>query len=184
MVIITASMLAMLGMLGCDDDEGGAVSSGINSSKQLDELSQAEEQRMCEEFASALEDIFTKETGCKIIAVEMGTSANNSQLCQSTYDGCMNGQMADVLNNLLGEIVGEMADCTPDDSYEDESECNATVGEAEKCANDTIAAFKAALKQLSCDNLGSFQEPEEPASCEVLDQKCSGFTEDENFDDF
>lgn len=174
-VLLSAVMLAAL---GCDDDEGGSLSSGINSSKQLDELTEAEELKMCEEYASEVNSLFTKEKICKLIAVELGKSmGNNTQMCESTYDSCMSDQMQEVFNQLLDDLKIDCSADDYDDGYDDgeEAECNATVGEAEKCANDLIAAAKAALNEISCDNLTSFEEPEEPASCEIVDQKCPGY---------
>ncbi len=180
-VLVTAGMVAVL---GCDDDDGGAVSSGINSSKQLDGLSEAEGQKLCEEFLSEMTKLLDKEALCKIAGISAAEIAAGSvQVCHSTYDGCMKTDRADT---MLDEMLDELASCDSEDFSDDgeEGECNATVGEMEKCANDMLAVYESSLDELSCENFQTFEEPEEPASCQVVEEKCPGVMEDGEFDDF
>jgi len=71
----------------------------------------------------------------------------------------------------------EEDDCKLD---EDEEECDVTVAEAEECLNDNLAAMDDAYGSLSCSSdLNAVKEPEKPASCKAIEDKCPALTEEE-----
>lgn len=166
---------AMTGAFGCDDDDdGGFVSSGVSSSKQLDELTEAEARDMCEEFTSAPGEVFDKEALCRIASFSAArVVANSEDLCRTTYDICMGSSLTDAAS-ILPKLAGDIYDCDPDDFDEDGEyhTCDATVGELERCANDLIAAYDSMIVQMTCDNLGALDWPDRPHSCEVVEEKC------------
>ena len=62
--------------------------------------------------------------------------------------------------------------------------CDATVAEMEACQNDAIALGLGLVDKINCDAVpiaqegNPFGEPESPASCVALEEKCPGITMD------
>jgi hypothetical protein len=181
-LVIATTLVLGMGITSCDDsdDNDNGVLTSLDSSKKLKDLTDEEAYDACVSASEALADLFDKETLCLIAGVmtsiEMG---GNKQMCETMYEQCKNEELSDELDNLSPE-----EDCSEEDddeeSYED---CEATVGELDKCFSDMKKAYQNATDDLSC-NTTDLKEPDEPASCKAIEEKCPGTFGDDDEDDY
>ncbi len=148
------------------------INTGIDPSTPLVDLTEDQRAQACQ----AAEDSFGSSGFVNVIcgfqAVFVGaqsgvtTDAELQAACQTAYEGCLAEPPTDDFSEGACDIPTE--------------NCTATVGEGEACLNDTIAAIQALESEIpSCsevtladlEGLGEV-EPEEPASCAVMDEKC------------
>jgi len=80
--------------------------------------------------------------------------------------------------------LAEPSEDTCDMAVEDVAECDATLGELEACLNDMVAHFTDLSGKIACDTPMEDLPTEEdmsatPPACEVIDEKCPGFFDEE-----
>lgn len=172
---------------GCDSDDGGSgtpsggggsgsgsapkVSHDVDTSKNIESLSDSEVQALCEAYEDAVSGLVTKEVSCKIGALA-AAAFGGAEACDAAYQQCLSqpGEAPSGIDNTCQIDEDKVADC-PD----------VTVGEMEACMNDAIALSNqayAALDDLSCeDGLSGTEglsglDAETPASCKTIQDKC------------
>lgn len=161
------AVVGTLFSLACDsDDEGGGGSGTFNtsvgSSKTIDKLSSAESAQFCKD-AEAWADSFSKSIGPKFCKVA-GLLTDSKAECEKTVSDCVKEV------SVPDESTGM---CMPPEN------CTATVGEVEKCLNDTVTTLNSFLDKFpTCaqiaDGSGSvpLSEPAQPASCKAIEKTC------------
>lgn len=139
---------------------GGAHDSGVEESKLLSELSEAEVQTACDNFASYLDDTFTRtgveELFCEIEGIfTAGFTAQTEeelrQTCAMTRDQCIAEGGADL-------------EC----AYEDVADCDITVAEYEACTTARVEALAEARDSLRCENISLDGDTDEALNLEDL----------------
>lgn len=187
--------LALLLMLGavamasaCGDDDGDSgsatVDSGLPEDKKISDLDEQEVEALCDAAESATEDLIGPEFQCVAVALFFGVFSEDAEACQTTFDLC-SADPEQFLEDSGFEPDPEEGDdeCNIDDIPED---CDATVGEIEACLNEQVAFLQGLTRNFQCaELLADFDgesnplEPNGPA-CQVLEQKCPGFIEDDD----
>jgi hypothetical protein len=155
--VLSAAVLS-LGLVACGGDGDGG--SGVDSDKQLNELTDAEQIALCESFSAEGESISdeTIKIICHLFSAEECTTES--------------------VNACIAQFSGqepEPAECTPE-----EITCTATVGEYENCLDATIAQVKQIAGEINCANAADYAELDQPAACQAIETKCPGFFDDEN----
>lgn len=157
-------------LVACGDSSGGGpVDSGLPAERKGSELSDAEATQLCEaraeHLAAQLDVADLKHQACVTAGIfAAGAGGGMVSTCESVYDMCM--QM----------------DFKPTDGGNDTctlgfelATCEATIGVIEDCFTEQNDATAAALKAVSCDDLG--KEPTTPATgpaCTTAKTSCPG----------
>lgn len=163
---------------GGSSDDGGKSSTTVNTSIPEDtkgsELTQAQTDELCDAAEAVAEATFSesqiKPTMCGFAAWSQASAFNMPSKCQDFYNECLK----EPVESSGDPPVTEEGQCTKPSST-----CTATVGEIEKCINDSFAQAKAMFakfpgcadvgEEFSLEDLGS---QESPASCKVVEAKC------------
>ncbi len=161
-----------LGAAACGDDgNGGGGGSGISGSLKISELSEAQAIALCKEAANGSFGQGIKAGLCTFQGIiEEQISGGN---CEEARDACMKEPITDCEADVKeGDFV---------------SDCDVTVGEYRKCMDDYGAVYQEVAKDITCDTdweeLQSGEEdPEPPASCKAIEQKCPGVFDDTDSD--
>jgi hypothetical protein len=156
---------------GCVEKDSGGIVTTVNESKPLNDLDENEQQDLCEDVQAWAEDNLNEKLfqriDCISDAVEAATAGGggiDEAACQNAYSDCLN-------QPYEGEIDFSEAECNPDAF----PSCDIAVGEYLACAEDSVALLNNLLNSFSCGNLEEFaqqEEPEYPASCQALEQRC------------
>ncbi len=184
-MIRTRACGAILGiwwLAGCGSNADlGGFSSTIDGKTEIDKLTTAQQQTLCDEVTS-----FSKTSGleqdmtellCRyggilaaaLTAPDGATDAQVRAACQTGYDMCISTQSSGTCN------VAGAATCT------------ATVAELSACLNDGFESYQAALKAtppcsaitaaaIQSSQSSSSPAPPQPPSCVTYQQKCSSQT--------
>jgi hypothetical protein len=176
-----------LGSVAC----GGSsktVDSGVDPSKEADELSAEEIQDVCQATVDAAQAIADDDALiCRLAGIFIGQLAGSiggitvvKETCSSTEESCLEdpSDYRDQLEAMGGLTAGLVPNC--EEAPESIEGCTVTVGEYESCASDQIDGIADAFGSIpDCDDLteelldggfeGLVQIPEEsPASCEAI----------------
>jgi len=173
-VSMTMLWLACLPACGGGDSSGGKVNYSVDDSKQVSQVSDAEAVAMCKQTMEALEKAVPKSASCTLSGLFVASLAGgDKKVCQETYDECMKKP----------DEPDDEDTCKLDDEDSKLTDCPVTVGEFEKCINDTIAAVHDVYDGLSCDtdpkSLEDIGDDLEPASCKAIEAKCPELAEDD-----
>lgn len=168
-------------MVGCGG--GGGINSGVDESKPASEVTDDEAEAVCEAAADYAASKFDdQEFSCRTVGLIAGTLSvadgdeAMQEACSVAYDACLETEPEEPEETDCSDASANTADC--DDTV--------TVGEVQTCLEDSIDAGVAAADQLpSCSELtveyvedlaeNPPEEPEDPASCEVVYEACPGF---------
>ena len=150
---------------------GTSFSSGVDSSKKVSELDDADATKICEAAEKTATDFAkdNKEGLCKFSGGIAGGLAgafgqDPATACQMAVDDC-----------LTKDATTETGECMPK-----VADCDATVEEMEACYNDTLDAMNELFgefaskecAELVMDSSESTLNLTAPASCTSLAQKC------------
>lgn len=158
----------------------GAVSS-VDSSKSMNSLSDSEAKQYCEDAQNyqktQLGDADRKKFTCVLTARILASfgakdDADAKSKCQEQFDKCMAGP------DPNADAGAQAAAC---DNFKARlTNCTATVAEANQCVADSATEYKSIASEEPCANVhadaGSSSASffSQPASCDVLSQKCPG----------
>jgi|GEM_PF-5175824 len=144
------------------DSDSETFQTSVGSTKTVDKLTPAETAQFCKDgdaFAKDFEKTFTPKL-CKVAGLLATTKAE----CDMLVNACLKEESEPDQSSGMCEPL---------------TDCTATVGEVQKCLNDTIATFSAYLDKFpSCaqiaDKSGTFpaSEPVSPASCKAIEKTC------------
>jgi hypothetical protein len=151
----------------CGDDDGGG-GSGVDSSKKVSDLTDKEFATICKSIIGKQFSGITQQHWCTFGATLL---SEDKAECLEVRDTCVEDE-----EETIGNVKDEaLQGC---DETVAPADCDVTVAKLEKCANDDTAAFTASLKKVSCDDIESAGEYEEPESCADVPVEC--FPEDES----
>ena len=208
LTIVTISVLALALMPGCESDSSSSSSSsssntdagttggatgtadgsgftGLDGTLVMSDLTDEQQVAACEGGTAHLTASHNHEDMTKAMCLMTGMMAGMMDItCDEAYDACM-----------ADPQPMEEDDCA--DSIDDLSACtDITVAEVEACILAQWAQQEemfAAMAAMTCADLesadpeetgGMMEEPETPAACEGLDEKCPVFfSDDEDMDD-
>jgi len=161
---------------------GGGVNSSIDQTKPTNEVTDTEAQDVCQATADYAESKVTQADTCRATGFAAGIALVASgddamqEACNDAYDACLEADPEEETD--CSDATADTADC--DDTV--------TVGDVESCLQDTIDVGVESLDLIpSCDELtleyfeelaeNPPEEPEDPASCDVVYEGCPGFLE-------
>lgn len=149
----------------CDSDSdggGGTFQTSVGSTKAVDKLTPAESAQFCkdgEAWSKDFEKTFTPKL-CKIAGLGSTTKAE----CDMAVTACLNAPSDTSTSSGMCEPL---------------TDCTATVGEVQKCFNDTITSLTAYLDKFpTCAQFGDKNatfpatEPTQPESCKAIAKTC------------
>jgi hypothetical protein len=192
---IFALSLLWGGLLGCGDDGGGGVSTGLARGERLSDLEPDEVVMACETFASTFDDAVSAqidEFNCTIAALPMSISVTLSGevmgdvgMCRELVSQCLDGEDIGGATTPPVMNIGDQIDCNAPEAQTSVGSCDATVGAFEDCANGLVAEFDRALSSISCSDLSDVEalqamgeQPQpvfnQPADCQSLETQCPG----------
>jgi hypothetical protein len=169
--LVLTAVLGAVATLGCGDGDGGGdalgratSSSGVGSSKKINELSSAEFRKVCDGVGKQLDRI---------------AEANQKMLCTAEALTEDEDNCADLRDECLEDAGPD--DARPLDCEEPPAalteECDATVAEFEACAEATVKAIERWASELTCssdlDDFDREEVPDPPAACEKLSSECN-----------
>jgi|GEM_PF-2025684 len=171
LVLVAAPLSA-----GC----GGGLSSGVDGSKQGDELSNDETAKVCQAIVNYGSTVFTKDDGCKAAGVLAGALS----FALSSSDATIQSACNDGLNNCKKNAPADADPGNSCDVAKADPLCTATVADVEKCATERLDAAASTIDKIpSCGQLSQayFKDPpkeQQPATivsaaCENTDSKCA-----------
>lgn len=158
--------LALMGSLalglfavGCGDDESTNVL-GLDGSKKLSDLTDADAVTACESYAAwSLANATSLEVNCTVVALAYTSDVDS---CTSTRAACI----------AEGSGTIEPTDCS-DASADDVPDCDVTVDEYSACVVAMADSNVDFATSLSCEDAGTeISYPGEPAACTTLYAAC------------
>jgi hypothetical protein len=203
LTIITISVLALALVPGCDSDSdssgtsgnggtsgtggtGGSGMTGLDGSLAMSDLTDDQQISACEASTAHLMANHDHETMTKAMCVMTGMmSGMMGMTCQEAYDGCMADPQPMEEPNCADEI-DDLSGCT-----------DVTVAEIEACvaaewaqqeemmvamAAMTCEDIEASMEEPSDDDMDMTEEPETPAACVGVEEKCPAFFADDDGD--
>ncbi len=148
----TAILLALslsLFAVACDRDGAGASIAGIDSSTQLDALTEEQADAYCdylqEEMKAKMADDTMKKAGCLFGGVMASMFSEDEGACQAAYEECLESEQEEE------ESFEDL--CF---SEEDLSGCSATLAEVTNCLNAAVDHTFGGLRELAeltCDDV-------------------------------
>jgi len=127
--------------------------------------------QLCEEVAQAAGGVYTHEHQCMLTGVlTAAMTGGGVEGCEQAYVAC------------LQEDPDPMEDECSLDEMDELRDCDAPLGDLERCMNDMFAQLSQLFGGLTCDSdpqeLAGLDE--KPASCQALEERCPEiFAEDE-----
>lgn len=178
--LASAALLVACGDTGGGNNGGGSsgFSSSVDGSAELSGLSADDQQTLCDDVADYSASQISEDDACTFSGLfaaafsDPQTDEELQQACSMAYDECINSE----------------DDGGGDDQCEvSMTECTATVAEYETCAearvqqtSDLLGGLprcsEATLADLEDD--GSGNQNELPQECQVIEDKCPGFFDD------
>ncbi len=151
---------------------GGGGTSGVDPSKQLDEVTNAEAMTLCQELsdysAMQLPRSLTDPSSCTVAALTIQMNMTEAA-CDQTVTDCI----------AAGAPAPEPPDCS---AFMAGGTCTATVGETVACTQALIDATAAAFAMLQCSLAGADATTQVmnilditlPTECDTVETKCPG----------
>lgn len=166
------AVVGLLSLAGCKDDDGNN-GSGVPTSRELNSLSDAEARQLCGWMENTFAPV--EPTTEQICTAQAMWTSSTPQACEAATQQCV-ADNANAAPEPDEDLCADFAD-------EFSSSCTATVGELERCFSDMIAQAQTAWDDIACSNAGnqSLSQPAEftqPASCDIVDEKCPEFADD------
>ncbi len=165
------ALLALLLAAGCAK---ASLHTGVDGSKKISEIDDAEAAQICAAAAETVQDFSdqNREGLCKFASaiggsIAMAFGQDGVAVCEMNEPEC-----------LTNDDPPDTGDCNPK-----LANCDATIAEAEACYNDSLDALRDLFGEITsktCDDLinGGSDEAEAatltPSSCQALDMKCPG----------
>ena len=163
-----------------DDASGGngtgtieGPRSGVDGDQSVADLSDADATKFCTWAAEKVSELVpTPEQVCTIYALSSG----EPDQCVTDRDACL----AQTEGMPVEQEDVDPAECTANVAVALDNGCDVTIAELEACFNDALAQVQAIFDQISCDSGGGLptEQPEQPASCTLIEQKCPDFAVD------
>lgn len=157
---VSLTLLALTKCGGSTQDDTGAVSSGISSSKALSAVTTQDATRGCEQLNDAVAARFSRpslKTGlCTMSALLLSSSESS---CSSARDSCLQDANGDATSSDAALNPAQDFECE-DTNLDSWQGCAATVGQMETCLNDMLDAVEALLTSYSCADAGKAQASE------------------------
>jgi hypothetical protein len=189
---LLATMFALIGAAACGGGGGGAsFTTSVPGGTKLGDLSDAELATLCADGAKFAAEPAHLMDNCRLTAflstaltaafMPDATDASLQMTCAETYGQCLNPS---VDAGQSGYDGGAGPSCT-----RPAANCTATVAEYTACINDQAAQTHAAASAVPACNAVSLSDVSasdggtatptlaEPASCQVVQSKCSGVTD-------
>jgi hypothetical protein len=170
-VFVTLLALCALFLTACDDNGSSGSLTSVDNSKKVEDLSGEELQQMCEDYAEAVAKAVGQEFFCTLAGIEAATMLGGSKIaCEAAYNTCVEIDMEFDIEEFFSceDVV---------DSSDDTEDCDATVGEVDRCIQDTLKLFEDMADSISCsisspEDLEDIWDLEDPASCQALGDQC------------
>jgi len=157
-------IVAGLALSACGDS--GRIDTGLPRSKPLNEITDAEARRACENVVDDLEIMLTREQDCTLEGL---LRASTEADCEAARDECLARPEPD---------PPAPEDCSMSDAS-DFADCPATVGELEDCLDARLASNESFLRSLSCaDAGGELSYPPLPEACRPIATQCPDLIDD------
>lgn len=161
-------------------DSGRSVDFPVPDDTPVSELTVTDMQQICLQALTQVQGA-TYDLQCIIAGLSAKYSGEGT--CEEARSSC------------LAENAGELSEIEQscyeidESSLGDLQSCDVTVGEYERCVNAALAVLDAVFGQVNCsstpEQLQGLGEPDLPAECVVLEQKCSalGLGDDDTVSD-
>lgn len=185
-LVLGVLVLACVGLTGCSSDSDGP-SHGVSQSKQLNNLTQPEIDKICEDIDSRMSDAYKRlspenfgsamdDEGIICTAQAVGIT----QMMEGTTDDCENRKQECLDDFDQWDDSEQEQDDMSSDEYEDDdvtvecsttdelAECEATVGEIDACFNAILSEMKKVANQLE-DARDEIEAALKKISCNNLD---------------
>lgn len=165
-----AAGLLVFGACGGDDGDGSDFSSGVSGSKQVAQLTPAEEKTFCDNRDKFYE---TKYADSVADFCRLGAHAALTTL----GDALNAAQSEKICTDAVATCLSEVDKDSEPEICEFAKDCKATVAEVEACLKDSTKLLAdAASKTPSCVQIASGAKlgtaPQSPTSCVNLRKKC------------
>jgi hypothetical protein len=155
---LLSSLALAASLAACSGGDDGGGSSGVDSSKTLDQVSDSEAMSLCVYFNAQLsqDDIHTIDCYAEGIFQTEGD-------CQTIADECL-AMPADTADDCSDVTAGDLPACAN----------MVTVGEMEACFNAQSAQLSGFADDVSCSSSQEdFQALQElPSACQTVQSKC------------
>jgi len=174
------------GNSGNGSDSGGSISTSVDGSKKLGELTATEAAQVCADAAKSVPAMSAddgKSVACNINALTAVVMAAATQdpapdaqaTCKSTYDDCM-AQPADSLPDAVSQDPNQTVDDCSTNLRTSYANCAATVSDYTTCKNDqrpwslSFAASGLCSKVNTPDDAQSMLTPPTTAACNAINR--------------
>jgi len=173
---VALSVLFVGTVAACGDGDSKAIDFGQDDDTEINSLTAAELQAMCEQALDVMAAQIQTAT-CTLVGLTAKLSQGGS--CEASRDQCLANPEAGASG--LGNVsinADESCKKIDEEGLKQLSTCSLTVGEWETCMNDSLALAQDIFGTISCsstvEDLQSFSPNYKlPKSCEQLQTKCS-----------
>jgi len=162
---LIALFVSSLSVAACGGGDGGG--SGVDGSKNLSALSDAEIVEICEYSESLINQAHSEELSCYVTGI---FQASETEDCQTIADAC------------IADIAVEEGDCStaPDDTLPS-CASEVTVSEMERCLSAQASQVNSI--SINCETtpaeISELSEQPLPAACAPVEEKCPELFSDE-----
>lgn len=162
---------------GGSSSTGPTAATGLPKEKKLSEVTDADAQAACSNYAEPFTAAEEKNISCNFSgAFAAGlsgakTDADAQKACQKAYDDC-----------AAKPYTADTTDCTKAKVPDSFKTCNATVSEYDACFAERTTALRSTLASPSyCSTVTLTKTGESTGTaCAALEQKCPGIFDDAN----
>jgi hypothetical protein len=160
------SVVSLLGVVACGDDDGGSGTGGVSSSKKIGELNESEARSLCKSMLTKMKKIVDAQNEFFCIGTGIALGQGDKADCEDAADECRaenDGAFELDCDGSDGEPAGENGDCA-----------DVTVGDFNACLDATAKALEGVNVSCSTDveDLEGV-EPEPIKACTDIEDKCS-----------
>ncbi|HEX5656050.1 MAG TPA: hypothetical protein VFX59_02600 [Polyangiales bacterium] len=168
---VVVSLVSVLGVIACGDDDGGTGGTGgVSRNKKLTDLSEAEARTFCRTLQGKFDDVAEATADFSCTAMAALTSGGNASMCQSSITECKE----------TFDAPFEELDCDGEEGMNGglSADCNdVTVGELTDCMDANAKAIEDLAGKVSCstdaDDISDLSTSSEtPAACAKIEAKC------------
>lgn len=153
--------LAVVGTSGCKQDSL-SIDSGVEGSKQGDELTPTEQEQLCEAIADYTAQVVTPAELARFLCTVQGIAFSlagdgSVATCVTLRDGCLDAPPEDTNGGTSGGTSGGTGGPEMCDNGIDWTNCMATVAEIEACYEEYGQQTKAAFAGVTCDKMPEYK---------------------------
>jgi hypothetical protein len=191
-------LLISLVCIGCavtvscgDDDDGGAISTGLPKAAKLSSLDDEDAQKACESvaesFSAAISSADVERAACTLTAISLSIETSDDGPsgdvagCKELAAMCVKGD--EISDDPVVIEIGPDGESCEDASVDSEiAACEATVADYERCISAFVNAYKQRLAAVSCNGLADLEKlredlneqvrPSALAACDAFVTKC------------